>query len=119
MKNEILTPGATAAWLLLYTVTTLAGIFIGQRLFLVKRRPLARWCAGIVVALNALWLLFTVLALVYPHPNHETEWVAGRPELNYPIDIALGVVVVICAALVWRRAFRVRGTPSPAESQRT
>lgn len=119
MDNELLTPAATTGWLLLYTVTTLAGIFIGQRLFLLKRRPLARWCAGIVVFLNAAWLFFTVLALVYPHENHDTEWIAGRPTLNYPIDIAIGVVMVVCAALVWRRAFRVRRAAAPAESQGT
>lgn len=119
MDNESLTPMATAAWLLLYTATTFAGIFLGQRLFLLKRRPLARWCAGTVLFLNAVWLFFTVLALVYPHPNHDTEWVAGRPELNYPIDIALGVVMTVCAALVWWRATRVAGAPSPVENQRT
>lgn len=82
----------------------------------------ARVFGRLVIGASLLWLTLTLLALVYPHQNHNTEWVQGKPGLNYPIDIAVGVVMALGAVVVWRLAGPRRrsdpsGSPAPGAEE--
>lgn len=43
-----------------------------------------------------------VLSLIYPHGHHDTPWIPSSPQLNYPINVAIGLIVVVCTLAAWK-----------------
>ena len=67
--------------------------------------------AGLAFAAGATLCFVLGLALVYPHGHHDVAWNPSRPDLNYPLDAALGLLVwasYVFPCLRWRRAVTAR-----------
>jgi hypothetical protein len=98
---EFPSPAEIALCLLIYTVPSLAAIFWSRRVLLsggsLARTVLARTfllLGGVVIGL-------VVLSLMYPHGHHDTLWIPSKPQLNYPIDVAIGLLIAIGALAAW------------------
>jgi hypothetical protein len=89
------------SWLLLSTVPSLLAIFWSRRALRTGASTGRVVLAKIFLALGVITTGLVVLSLVYPHQHHNTLWIPSHPRLTYPIDVAIGAVVAICAFAAW------------------
>ena len=97
-----LSPAEVASWLLIFTVPSLAAIFWSRRALLSGASLARTVLARAFLLLGVVVIGLVVLSLMYPHGHHDTLWIPPKPQLNYPIDVAIGLVVAIGALTAWR-----------------
>jgi hypothetical protein len=90
-----------ALWLLLYIVPSLLAIFWSRRVLLSGVPRVRAMLARTFLLLGVAVIGLVVLSLVYPHGHHDTLWIPSSPQLSYPIDVAIGFIVVIGALAAW------------------
>jgi len=90
-----------AGWLLLYIVPSLLAIFWSRRVLLSGSSPARTLLARTFLVLGVAVIGLVVVGLVYPHGHHDTPWIPSSPRLNYPIDVAIGLMITLGALAVW------------------
>jgi hypothetical protein len=90
-----------ALWLLLYIVPSLLAIFWSRQVLLSGAAPARTLLARAFLLLGVVAIGLVVLSLVYPYGHHDTSWIPSRPQLSYPIDVAIGLIVVLGALVAW------------------
>ena len=95
-------PAEIAFWLLIYTAPSLAAIFWSRRVLLSGASLARTVLARTFLLLGLVVIGLVVLSLMYPHGHHDTLWIPSKPQLNYPIDVAVGLLVALGALAAWR-----------------
>jgi hypothetical protein len=101
-----------AWWLLLCIVPSLLAIFWSRRVLLPGASPARTLLARTFLVLGVIVIGLVVVSLVYPHGHHDTPWIPSSPRLNYPVDVAIGLIVTLGALAAWNypRSRRPRGS---------
>jgi hypothetical protein len=103
--DELPTRGEMLGWIAVLVLPAIVAIFLGRRAVLRGARGALGWRAGVAITALGLgtFLVFLVaLSLIYPHGHHDTMWISSRYELNYPIDVLLGLVVSALGVVAWK-----------------
>ena len=90
-----------AGWFLLYIVPSLLAIFWSRRVLLSGATPARTLVARTFLVLGVAVIGLVVASLVYPHGHHDTLWIPSSPRLNYPVDVAIGLIVMLSALAAW------------------
>ena len=104
----------SASGLLIYTIPSLLAIFWSRRVLLSGVSHMRAILAKIFLLLGVTVIGLVAFSLVYPHGHHDTFWIPSKPQLNYPIDVAIGLIFAIGALAAWScpRSRRPRGSTS-------
>ena len=110
-SSQISSRSEFAGWLLLYIVPSLLAIFWSHRVLLSGATPARDLLARTFLVLGVTMIGIVVVALVYPNGHHDTPWIPSSPRLNYPIDVAIGLIIALAALAVlnYPRSRRPRG----------
>ena len=90
-----------AGWLILYIVPSLLAISWSRRVLLSGASPARTLLARTFLLLGVAVIGLVVVSLVYPHGHHDTSWMPSSPRLNYPVDVAIGLIVALGALAAW------------------
>jgi hypothetical protein len=102
MNVAFLSPAEIALLLLICAVPSLAAIFWSRRALLSGASLALTVLARAFLLLGVVVIGLVVLSLMYPHGHHDTRWIPSKPQLNYTIDVAIGLLIAIGTLAVWR-----------------
>jgi len=100
-SSQFSSPSELAGWLLLYIVPSLLAIFWSRRVLLSGASPARTLLARTFLVLGVAMIGLVVASLIYPHGHHDTPWIPSNPRLNYPVDLAIGLIVTLGALAAW------------------
>jgi hypothetical protein len=92
--------------LLLYVFPMIVLVYAARTAYARTRRRTIRILSGAFLFVTATVLIFISLSFMYPHHHHDIRWVAGRRDLNYPVDAVIGLVIASLSVVAWRVAGR-------------
>ena len=102
MEIDLPTRAETLGWLVAYVLPAVVAIFFGRRVLLRGTFGWRATAASTALGFATILVALVVFGLIYPHGHHDTLWVNSRPELNYRIDVLLGLVVFALGVVAWK-----------------
>lgn len=102
MEIDFPTRAETLGWLVVYVLPALVAIFFGRRALLRGAFGWRATAASTALGFATILVALVAFGFIYPHGHHDTLWINSRPELNYRIDVLLGLVVFALGVVAWK-----------------